>query len=96
MPGWRTLPEEGLNLGDPFTYKHQLDSLFNITLPQSDRAKKRDRTLLTSCISSLLKRYGGGLEESASQKVNWLMPRKKLSYTALLDSMIKPGTARRV
>ncbi|HUP12879.1 MAG TPA: hypothetical protein VM187_11715, partial [Niastella sp.] len=83
------LPEEGLNLVLP--YKRQLDSLFNITLPQSTEQKSETELLLTAMYFFFAQKVWGGMEESASQKINWLMPRKKLSYTVLLDSMMKQG-----
>jgi murein L,D-transpeptidase YcbB/YkuD len=85
------LPEEGLNVVLP--YKRQLDSLFNITLPQNTDQKSETELLLTSMYFFFAQKVWGGLEESAAQKVDWLMPRKKLSYAALLDSMMKPGNA---
>jgi murein L,D-transpeptidase YcbB/YkuD len=88
------LPEEGLNIVLP--YKHQLDSLFNLSLPQTTDQKSETELLLTSMYFFFAQKVWGGLEESASQKVNWLMPRKKLSYTALLDSMMKPGNVSTV
>lgn len=85
------LPEEGLNIVLP--YKHQLDSLFNISLPQSTEQKSETELMLTAMYFFFAQKVYGGLEESASQKIDWLMPRKKLSYTALLDSMMKQGNA---
>src|SRR5690349_809538 len=40
------LPEEGLNINLP--YKHQLDSLFNITLSQSTEQKSETEIMLTA------------------------------------------------
>lgn len=80
------LPEEGLNLSLP--YKHNLDSLINLTHSQSLQQKSETELLLTALYFFFAQKVWGGLEESASQKINWLMPRKKLSYSALLDSMV--------
>lgn len=80
------LPEEGLNLSLP--YKHNLDSLINLTNGQSLHKKSETELLLTALYFFFAQKVWGGLEESASQKINWLMPRKKLSYSALLDSMV--------
>jgi murein L,D-transpeptidase YcbB/YkuD len=88
------LPEEGLNIVLP--YKRQLDSLFNITLPQSTDQKSETEMLLTSMYFFFAKKVWGGLEDSATKKVDWHMPRKKLSYSALLDSMMKPGNVSTV
>jgi murein L,D-transpeptidase YcbB/YkuD len=86
------LPEEGLNVGLP--YKHRLDSLINLTNGQSQ--KTETELLLTALYFFFAQKVWGGLEESAAQQVDWLMPRKKLSYSLLLDSMLKPGNASTV
>jgi murein L,D-transpeptidase YcbB/YkuD len=83
------LPEEGLNITLP--YKHKLDSLINVSSTQTLEQKSETELLLTSLYFFFAQKVWGGLEESAIQKVNWLMPRKKLSYTGLLDSILKPG-----
>lgn len=83
------LPEEGLNVVLP--YKRTLDSLINTSSTQTIEQKSETELLLTSLYFFFAQKVWGGLEESATQKVNWLMPRKKLSYTGLLDSLLKPG-----
>lgn len=83
------LPEEGLNIVLP--YKHTLDSLINIGNTQTINQKSETELLLTSLYFFFAQKVWGGLEESATQQVDWLMPRKKLSYSSLLDSMVKPG-----
>ena len=89
------LPEEGLNLSLP--YKRNLDSLINLTNGQSLQQKSETELLLTALYFFFAQKVWGGLEESASQKINWLMPRKKLSYSALLDSMVlRAGSAASV
>jgi murein L,D-transpeptidase YcbB/YkuD len=87
------LPEEGLNIVLP--YKRNLDSLINIGTQTNDQ-KSETELLLTSLYFFFSQKVWGGLEESATQKVDWLMPRKKLSYTGLLDSILKPGNASTV
>ncbi|WP_207514684.1 L,D-transpeptidase family protein [Longitalea luteola] len=88
------LPEEGLNIVLP--YKRTLDSLINTGSTQTIEQKCETELLLTSLYFFFAQKVWGGLEEGASQKVNWLMPRKKLSYPALLDSILKPGNASAV
>jgi len=88
------LPEEGLNLVLP--YKRTLDSLINAGNSQTLNQKSETELLLTALYFFFAQKVWGGLEESATQKVDWLMPRKKLSYTGLLDSILKPGNASTV
>ncbi|WP_205511631.1 L,D-transpeptidase family protein [Longitalea arenae] len=88
------LPEEGLNAVLP--YKRTLDSLINSSGTQNISQKTETELLLTSLYFFFAQKVWGGLEESASQQVNWLMPRKKLSYSALLDSILKPGNSATV
>jgi L,D-transpeptidase YcbB len=83
------LPEEGLNVVLP--YKRTLDSLINIGNTQTTDQKSETELLLTSLYFFFAQKVWGGMEESATQQVDWLMPRKKLSYAGLLDSMLKPG-----
>ena len=85
------LPEEGLNIVLP--YKRTLDSLINTGNSQTIDQKSETELLLTSLYFFFAQKVWGGLEESATQQVDWLMPRKKLSYTGLLDSILKPGGA---
>ncbi|MBO9199348.1 MULTISPECIES: L,D-transpeptidase family protein [Niastella] len=88
------LPEEGLNLVLP--YKHTLDSLINAANTQTLEQKSETELLLTSLYFFFAQRVWAGLEESATQKIDWLMPRKKLSYSALLDSVLKQGNTANV
>lgn len=88
------VPEEGLNLVLP--YKRTLDSLINVSNSQTIEQKTETELLLTALYFFFAQKVWGGLEESAIQKVDWLMPRKKLSYSALLDSILKPGNASSV
>jgi murein L,D-transpeptidase YcbB/YkuD len=88
------LPEEGLNLVVP--YKRTLDSLINAGNSQTIDQKSETELLLTSLYFFFAQKVWGGLEESATQKVDWLMPRKKLSYSALLDSVLKTGNTSSV
>src|SRR5687768_436223 len=71
------LPEEGLNVALP--YKRTLDSLINIGNTQSIDQKSETELLLTSLYFFFAQKVWGGMEESATQQVDWLMPRKKLS-----------------
>jgi murein L,D-transpeptidase YcbB/YkuD len=84
------LPEEGLNVALP--YKRTLDSLINAGNTQTIEQKSETEVLLTALYFFFAQKVWGGLEESASQKIDWLMPRKKLSYSAFLDSVLKQGT----
>jgi murein L,D-transpeptidase YcbB/YkuD len=88
------LPEEGLNVVLP--YKRTLDSLINAGNSPTIEQKSETELLLTSLYFFFAQKVWGGLEESTSQKVDWLMPRKKLSYTAFLDSILKPGNTASV
>ena len=88
------LPEEGLNLVVP--YKRNLDSLINLGNGQTIDQKSETELLLTTLYFFFSQKVWGGLEESASQKIDWLMPRKKLSYSDLLDSILKTGNTATV
>jgi murein L,D-transpeptidase YcbB/YkuD len=83
------LPEEGLSVSLP--YKRTLDSLINAGNTQTGDQKSETELLLTSLYFFFAQKVWGGLEESTSQQVDWLMPRKKLSYSAFLDSVLKQG-----
>jgi len=84
------LPEEGLSVALP--YKRTLDTLINAGNTQSLEQKSETELLLTSLYFFFAQKVWGGLEESTIQKVDWLMPRKKLSYSAFLDSVLKQGS----
>jgi murein L,D-transpeptidase YcbB/YkuD len=88
------LPEEGLNIVLP--YKRTLDSLINVSNTQSLEQKSETELMLTSLYFFFAQKVWGGLEESDTQQVDWLMPRKKLSYSALLDSVLKTGNTSNV
>ncbi|THU37082.1 murein L,D-transpeptidase [Niastella caeni] len=85
------LPEEGLNIVLP--YKRHLDSLINNGNTHALNQKTETELLLTALYFFFAQKVWGGLEESATQQVDWLMPRKKLSYSGLLDSILKPGNS---
>jgi murein L,D-transpeptidase YcbB/YkuD len=88
------IPEEGLNVVLP--YKRNLDSLINISNGQTIEQKSETELMLTALYFFFAQKVWGGLEDSATQQVDWLMPRKKLSYSALLDSILKPGNTSSV
>ena len=85
------LSDEGINTRAP--YIRSLDTLMGNT-DLTDRASLvRTELLLTSMYFYFAQRAWAGLEESKTKKIEWLLPRKKISYGDWLQSYLhKPDS----
>ncbi|GAB3930959.1 L,D-transpeptidase family protein [Mucilaginibacter myungsuensis] len=83
------LQNEGIYKTTP--YQKALDSLIH-----GNQKKKADLNLelmLTAQYFSFAKMVYGGMDASVSKATKWYVPRKKLAYAELLDSLIKAPTS---
>jgi murein L,D-transpeptidase YcbB/YkuD len=88
---YKNLDQEGLKANYP--YKEQLSSVFENN--HAVKLSKEDTDLL---ISNLYYYYAekvyAGFDEKTSISLEWLLPRKKLNYQVLSDSIFKKSTIR--
>jgi murein L,D-transpeptidase YcbB/YkuD len=74
--------EEGLP--NQIQYKNEFDSLMQIG---SDNMNSTTELMLTCMYLTYADKAWIGVSESESKSIEWLLPRKKLSYLQLLDSL---------
>lgn len=76
--------EEGVEIKIP--YKDKIDQIFNeestSKLPESDT-----EILLTSMYVIYVQKVYQGLDDKTVNKIGWFLPKKKVSYDVLLDSL---------
>ena len=82
----QNFPEEGLPAIIP--YKEKLDSLIGFPSNQKEE-KLQTELLLTGLYFFFARKVWSGLEENSTKKLEWLLPRKKVAYDVLLDSLLK-------
>lgn len=85
---YKNLDQEGLKANYP--YNEQLSSVFDNNA--NTKLSKEDTDLL---LSNLYYYYGekiGGFDEKTVVSLEWLLPRKKLNYQVLSDSIFKKST----
>ncbi|AOC95697.1 murein L,D-transpeptidase [Flavobacterium anhuiense] len=85
---YKNLDQEGLKANYP--YNEQLNSVFDNNA--NTKLSKEDTDLL---LSNLYYYYGekvGGFDEKTVVSLEWLLPRKKLNYQVLSDSIFKKST----
>ncbi|RYJ40681.1 L,D-transpeptidase YcbB [Flavobacterium anhuiense] len=85
---YKNLDQEGLKANYP--YNEQLSSVFDNNA--NTKITKEDTDLL---LSNLYYYYGekvGGFDEKTVVSLEWLLPRKKLNYQELSDSIFKKST----
>ncbi|SCY69289.1 L,D-transpeptidase catalytic domain [Flavobacterium anhuiense] len=85
---YKNLDQEGLKANYP--YNEQLSSVFDNNA--NTKITKEDTDLL---LSNLYYYYGekvGGFDEKTVVSLEWLLPRKKLNYQVLSDSIFKKST----
>jgi murein L,D-transpeptidase YcbB/YkuD len=90
---YETLEEEGIKA--QFPYEKELNTIFN---SDSDTSLSGEETELM--LSNLYLFYADkvykGIPEKVSKQMGWLLPRKEMAYTSLLDSILaKPKKAGR-
>lgn len=87
----QNLPDEGLaNRRVP--YLSSLDSLMNDPDTKEHKTRLEKELLLTASYFYFAQSVWGGLDEKSIRKMDWFLPRKKLSYDAWLDYYLKsPG-----
>ncbi|KAF2079132.1 L,D-transpeptidase family protein [Flavobacterium sharifuzzamanii] len=85
---YKNLGQEGLKANYP--YNEQLNSVFDNNA--NTKLSKEDTDLI---LSNLYYYYGekvGGFDEKTVVSLEWLLPRKKLNYQVLSDSIFKKST----
>jgi murein L,D-transpeptidase YcbB/YkuD len=86
----QNLPLEGLSVQVP--YVKSLDSLMNDPGTKGHKAMLEKELLLTASYFYFAQKVWGGLDAKAIRKMDWFLPRKKVSYAAWLDHFLKtPG-----
>jgi len=77
--------EEGLDIEIP--YESEIDKIFNKR--QSKKVSKSDSDMLLSAAYLIyMKNVYEGIDAESVKKTGWMVPKKKLSYTTMLDSLI--------
>lgn len=87
----QNMASEGITA--PLPYITTLDSLM-AGAPATDNVLKTETELLLSGLYfHFSNAVWSGLSQSKTTKLEWYLPRKKLSYQTLLDSLLKTGAA---
>jgi murein L,D-transpeptidase YcbB/YkuD len=77
--------QEGVEISIP--YKGEIDQIFN--KKASERPSKADSDMLLSSLYVIyMNRVYVGLDAETAKKTGWMLPKKKLSYDTLLDSLM--------
>ncbi|MEO7210764.1 MAG: hypothetical protein ABIY35_07455, partial [Chitinophagaceae bacterium] len=83
----QNISEEGLR--DSFPYKKEFVSLMkNNGLDSNNRPSTYTDFMLTAQYFMYAKNVWQGIDEKQSVSMDWLLPRKKVSYNELLDSLV--------
>ncbi|KAF2333696.1 L,D-transpeptidase family protein [Flavobacterium daemonense] len=79
--------EEGVHIEIP--YKDKLDEVFNEESKSKSKISDADTELLLSSMYILYaKHVYQGIDGAEQDKIQWYLPKKKLSYETLLDSIV--------
>lgn len=79
--------EEGVQIDIP--YKKKLDEVFNEESASKSKISESDTELLLSSMYILYaKHVYQGIDADEQNKIQWYLPKKKLSYDTLLDSIV--------
>jgi len=82
------LKDEGINKELP--YSHELDSLINLHNEHKEGERNHElEIMLTSQYFVFANIAWEGMDESGVKANDWFVPRKKVSYTAYLDSLLQ-------
>ena len=88
---YETLEEEGIKA--QFPYEKELDVIFNSDSGTSLSPENAELMLSNLYLFYADKVYKG-IDEKVTKQMGWLLPRKEIAYTALLDSILsKPKKA---
>ncbi len=92
ISGLSNIEEEGVSSDIP--YKDTLDVLFHNPVDSSNMNAPDVNTelMLTGEYFYYAKKVWAGELNSKAESINWYLPRKKLSYAALLDDNLKNGS----
>lgn len=85
----QNLQAEGLSATMP--YLEEADSLMEMEDIQNIRQSSITDMLLTAQYFYFANKVWGGISEANSRKIDWYLPRKKVDYEALLDSLLLPA-----
>jgi len=79
------LDEDGIST--PFPYKENIDEIFAGN--SKKKAKISDSEIMLSCLYLFYtQKVYKGIDNKTTTDIGWLLPRKKVSYTGLLDSFL--------
>ena len=70
-----------------FPYQKEIDSIFEMNLTNAQEQHNAD-LLLTGLYLFYVDQVYKGIDDKSTKNIGWLLPRKKVAYTALLDSII--------
>ncbi|MFT3936469.1 MAG: L,D-transpeptidase family protein [Chitinophagaceae bacterium] len=87
----RNLSAEGIR--DSVPYLNNLDSLMDNNPAAEKKQQAGTEVLLSGLYFYFANKVWGGLASDASTKMEWYVPRKKVSYEAWLDSTLKSSDA---
>nr|WP_315166597.1 L,D-transpeptidase family protein [uncultured Flavobacterium sp.] len=79
------LDEEGVKSN--FKYKNKIDLLFNDN-PSDDLSQSETEIMLSTMYLFYAKKVYNGIETQKTIEIEWLLPRKKISYESVLDSLL--------
>ena len=86
---YKNLDQEGLKANYP--YKEELNSVFENN-PTKKLSKEDTDLLLSNLYYYYAEKVYAGFDEKTSISLEWLLPRKKLNYQVLSDSIFKKST----
>lgn len=81
----QNLEDEGISV--TFPYQKNIDGIF-ADKPESTLSITDAELLLTSLYLFYVEKVYKGIDDTSTASMGWLLPRKKVSYTGLLDSFI--------
>lgn len=87
----QNLPAEGINI--PLPYLGSLDSMMAAPVTQDAALRTETELLLSGLYFYYASKVWGGQAISKTTDLEWFLPRKKLSYESLLDSMLRTKAA---
>lgn len=83
----RNLPADGITAAVP--YLENFDSLMENTDTQERRQQTESEILISGLYFYFAHKVWDGLDKDATTRIEWYVPRKKVSYKQWLDSLLK-------
>jgi murein L,D-transpeptidase YcbB/YkuD len=81
----KALDVEGVSA--TFPYQQAVDGIFDVTI--KNRLSETETEIMLSCLFLFYaEKVYKGVDDKTTSAIGWLLPRKEVSYTVLLDSML--------